>query len=488
MQIATEHPARTASNGGRADTEFDAIKGAFARMKAAHRDDPMPSYDQRIVWLDKLVGIIRQYRIEIAEAISDDFGHRSLHETQLAEIFTLITGIRHLKKHLKSWMRPDTRHVMLPMRPASAKVHPQPLGAVGVIAPWNYPFQLAICPVAAALAAGNRVMLKPSEYTPRTALLLRRVIRDAFEPEVLTVVTGGADVAAEFNRLPFDHLLFTGSTQVGRSVMRAAAENLTPVTLELGGKSPALVHESFPLERAAARIAAGKWFNAGQSCIAPDYLLVPSARVEATIEHIQKSVRRAYPTLKNNPDYTSVAHDKHHARILDLIADAVACGARKIEINPASERLDPAARKIAPTLLLGVNDDMRVMQEEIFGPVLPIIGYQSLEQAIEYVNERPRPLALYYFDFDKTRVQRVLEQTVSGGACINDTLIQFAVDDLPFGGVGQSGLGAYHGREGFDTFSHRKGVFYQSRLNAAAAMGPPYGPRVDKMLDLLLGK
>jgi len=488
MQIATDQPARPAANGGRGDEEFHAVEGAFARMKAAHRSDPMPSCEQRMAWLDKLLGIIRQYRNEIAEAISDDFGHRSLHETQIAEIFTLITGIRYIKKNLKSWMRPTARHVMLPMRPASARVFPQPLGVVGVIAPWNYPFQLAIGPVAAALAAGNRVMLKPSEYTPRTALLLRRVIRDAFEPEVLTVVTGGADVAADFSRLPFDHLLFTGSTHVGRSVMRAAAENLTPVTLELGGKSPVLVPESFPTARAAARIASGKWFNAGQACIAPDYVLVPHGQFDAMVEHIEKSVSKAYPTLAKNPDYTSIANEKHHARILGLIEDAVAHGARKLEINPAGERLDPAERKIAPTLLLGVSDEMRVMQEEIFGPVLPIIGYESLEQAIEYVNDRPRPLALYYFDHDRARVQRVLEQTVSGGACINDTLLHFAVDDLPFGGVGASGIGAYHGPEGFETFSHRKGVFYQSRVNAAAVMAPPYGLRVDKMLELLAGK
>jgi acyl-CoA reductase-like NAD-dependent aldehyde dehydrogenase len=485
MQIASEHAARPATDGRGA--EFDAVAHAFARMKAAYRSEPMPSFEQRVAWLDKLLGIIRQYRREIAETISEDFGHRSTHETQLGEILMLISSIRYMKKNLKSWMRPSARNVMLAMRPGSAKVHPQPLGVVGVISPWNYPFQLALGPVAAALAAGNRVMLKPSEYTPRTALLLRRVIRDAFEPEVLTVVTGGADVAADFSRLPFDHLLFTGSTQLGRTVMRAAAENLTPVTLELGGKSPVIVHESFSIARAAARIAAGKWFNAGQTCIAPDYVLVPSGKIDAMAEQLEKCVRKAYPTLKANPDYTSVVNDKHHARLLELAGDAVARGARKLEINPAGEALDPAERKIAPTLLLDVRDDMRVMHEEIFGPLLPILGYDSLDDAIAYVNDRPRPLALYYFDFDKARVRHVLEQTVSGGACVNDTVIHFAVDDLPFGGVGASGLGAYHGREGFETFSHRKGVFYQARLNAAAMMGPPYGARVDKMLALLSG-
>lgn len=489
MHIATDNPAHSAHNGTHLDSApSDALMGAFLRMKAAHRGDPMPSYEQRVASLDKLLSIVREYRKEIAEAICDDFGNRSLHETQIAEIFTLVTGIRYLKKNLSSWMRPQARHVMLPLRPGSAKVHYQPLGVVGVIAPWNYPFQLAMGPVAAALAAGNRVMLKPSEHTPRTSLLLRRVIRDAFEPEVLTVVTGGAEIGASFSGLPFDHLLFTGSTEVGRTVMRAAAENLTPVTLELGGKSPALLHDSFPVERAASRIAAGKWFNAGQTCIAPDYALVPSAKVDAFVTHVQKHVSRAYPTLVNNGDYTAIVNDKHYARVLDLVRDAEARGARKVEINPAVETLEPKQRKLAPTLLLDVRDDMRVMREEIFGPVLPVVGYDSIEEALGYIEDRPRPLALYYFDNDKDRVRRVLEQTVSGGATINDTLIQFAVDDLPFGGVGQSGLGAYHGREGFETFSHKKGVFYQSRINAAAALGAPYGTRTNKMLDLLLGK
>jgi len=488
MHIANDPAVRPATHGERGTTEHDAMEAAFGRMKAAQRAEPMPSYEQRIVWLNALLRIVRTYRKEIADAISEDFGNRSCHETQIAEIFTLVTGIRYMKKHLKAWMRPESRHVMLAMRPGSAEVHYQPRGVVGVIAPWNYPFQLAIGPVATALAAGNRVMLKPSEYTPRTSMLLRRVIRDAFQPEVVTVITGGAETGAAFSRLPFDHLLFTGSTHVGRIVMRNAAENLTPVTLELGGKSPALVHDSFPLERAASRIAAGKWFNAGQTCIAPDYVLVPNAKLDALVEQLRASVSRAYPTLKDNPDYTSLVNDKHHQRIVDLVEDAQARGARKVEINPAGEQLAADGRKVPPTLLTGVNDEMRVMQEEIFGPVLPIIGYESIEQALGYINDRPRPLALYYFDFDKRRVQQVLEQTVSGGVTVNDTLIHFAVDDLPFGGIGPSGLGAYHGFEGFTTFSHVKGVFRQARINAAASMSPPYRERVDKMLDLLIGK
>jgi coniferyl-aldehyde dehydrogenase len=480
--------SRIAPSAVRSESEVETLKATFDRMKAAYRKDPMPSYQQRIAWLDALLHMVRKNRKEIADAISQDFGNRSFHETQVAEIFTLVMGLRQMRKSLKGWMKPKSRHVMLAMRPGSAKVQYQPLGVVGVISPWNYPFQLALGPVAAALSAGNRVLLKPSEYTSRTSALMQRLLTEALPEDVVAVVLGGPDVGAAFSRLPFDHLLFTGSTHLGKMVMRAAAENLTPVTLELGGKSPALVHESFPIERAAQRVASGKWFNAGQTCIAPDYLMVPAAQQDAVVEQLKKSVSHAYPTLKDNRDYTSVVNDKHYERLRGLVDDAVAHGARKIEINPAGEQLASEGRKLAPTLLLDVNDEMRVMQEEIFGPVLPIIAYRSIEEAIQYINAHPRPLALYYFDFDKDRARRVLEQTVSGGATINDTLIHFAVDDLPFGGVGPSGIGAYHGFEGFTTFSHKKGVFYQAKLNAAASMGPPYAPRVDKMLDFLLGK
>jgi acyl-CoA reductase-like NAD-dependent aldehyde dehydrogenase len=359
---------------------------------------------------------------------------------------------------------------------------------VGIIAPWNYPVQLALAPLTGAIAAGNRVMLKPSEYTPKTSELLARLFGEAFPKDVVTVVTGGPEVGAAFSKLPFDHLLFTGSTAVGRNVMRAAAENLTPVTLELGGKSPALVHESFPIERAAARIAAGKWFNAGQTCIAPDYVLVPEGQLTKFVDALQASVAQSYPTIAHNRDYTSVVNDRHYGRLKTLVDDAVARGARKLEINPANEQIDPATRKLAPTVLLDVDDEMQVMQEEIFGPVLPVMGYRTLDDALAYVNDHPRPLALYYFDFDSGRAKRVLEQTISGGATINDTLIHFACDDLPFGGVGPSGIGAYHGREGFETFSHKKGVFHQAKINAAASMGPPYHSRVDRFLDFLIGK
>ncbi|MGD8862491.1 MAG: coniferyl aldehyde dehydrogenase [Myxococcales bacterium] len=468
--------------------QIEAMRQTFEAMKAAQKADPYPSYEERIARLDKLLSVTVKNRDAIAEAISADFGNRSYHETQIAEIFTSLTAIRYMKKQLKGWMKPRSRHVMLTLKPAKARVEYQPLGVVGIIAPWNYPYQLALIPLATAIAAGNRAMVKPSELTPRTAELMKKLWSEAFSPDVVSVVTGGPEVAAAFSSIAFDHLFFTGSTAVGRHVMQAAAKNLTPVTLELGGKSPAVVHESYPLDKAAGRIASGKWFNCGQTCIAPDYVLAPKGQVDALVEQLKAEVTRSYPSLADNRDYTAVVNERHYARLQGLIDDAVAKGATKIEINPAGETLDPGSHKIVPTILVGVTDEMRVMQEEIFGPVLPVRGYDALDQAIEYINDHDRPLALYYFDHDKDRAKDVLRRTTSGGAAINETVMHFAVDDLPFGGVGPSGMGAYHGAEGFETFSHKKAVLQQARINGAAAMSPPYGEKIDKLLGFLLGK
>jgi len=407
-------------------------------------------------------------------------------ETRLAEVLMLLDGIKYIKKHLKGWMKPQSRHVSMTYRPARAKVHFQPLGLVGVISPWNYPFQLALAPAAAAIAAGNRVLVKPSEYTPRSSELLVDIFADAFDQDTAGVVLGGPEVGEAFSRLAFDHLVYTGSTHVGRLVMRAAADNLVPVTLELGGKSPTIIHSDYPLEKAAERIAWGKWANAGQTCIAPDYVLVHESKLDALSEAIGASARRYYPTLRDNPDYTAIVNARHYERLNRLVSEAVSKGARKTEINPANETLEPGTKKIAPTLLTGVNDDMRVMQEEIFGPILPLVPYRTMEDAIDYVVSRPRPLALYYFDTDGRRVETVLERTVSGGACVNETMLHFGIDDMPFGGVGPSGMGAYHGREGFETFSHKKSVLYQAKWNATGLLAPPYGERIEKLLGFLL--
>ena len=343
------------------------------------------------------------------------------------------------------------------------------------LSPWNYPFDLSIGAAVDALAAGNRVMLKPSELCPRFSGLLARLVDEAFDPAELLVVQGDAAVASAFSTLPFDHLLFTGSTAVGRLVAAAAAQNLTPVTLELGGKSPVIIDPDCDLDRSAARLAWGKLVNAGQTCIAPDYLLVPHAREAAVVHAVSAAMTAMYPTLAGNPDYTSIISERHLQRLHALLTDASAHGATLHTINPAQESFDPAARKMAPVLVTGVTPAMRLMQEEIFGPILPIVGYDRFDDAIAYVNQRDRPLALYWFGNDTAHRERVLLETISGGVGINECLLHHSQQDLPFGGVGPSGQGAYHGQRGFNTFSKLKPIFIQSRFNAMGLVSPPYG-------------
>ena len=428
---------------------------------------------------------MKDHADEWADAISRDFGNRSRHETQLLEIFPCLEGIRHARRHVGRWMKPERRSTSKWFLPGSSRVQPQPLGVVGIVVPWNYPLYLAVGPLVPALAAGNRVMVKMSETTPATGELLARLVARHFDGGEVTVVNGGPDVAQAFCRLPFDHLLFTGSTGIGRHVMHAAADNLTPVTLELGGKSPAIIGRGFPVEEAASRVMYGKCLNAGQTCVAPDYALVPEESVDAFVDGARRAVASLYPTLAANPDYTTIVDERHRERLAHLVADAVARGARAIEINPAREDV-AAAGKRAPTLLTGVDDSMAVMREEIFGPVLPVVAYRTLEEAIAYVNARPRPLALYLFEHDRDAIDRVVTHTVSGGVTVNETILHIAQDDLPFGGVGASGMGHYHGREGFDTFSKRKAVFHQSRLNGLKLFRAPYGKRFESLVRLLL--
>jgi acyl-CoA reductase-like NAD-dependent aldehyde dehydrogenase len=366
------------------------------------------------------------------------------------------------------------------------------LGVVGIISPWNYPVNLALCPLVDALAAGNRAMIKPSELVPETAALLRDLVAEAFPTDQVTVVTGGAEVGEAFARLPFDHLVFTGSTRIGRLVMRAASENLVPVTLELGGKSPAIVGPDFSARSAAERILSGKLFNAGQTCIAPDYVLLPSGATEGFVEGCKQAVAKMYPTIENNPDYTSIVSDRHLARLRGYLQDAKAKGARVVEIVPPGEAVAKAdaseapSRKLPPSLVLDPTEEMTVMQEEIFGPILPIVTYQKLDDAIGYVNDHPRPLALYYFGHDKAAIDRVLAETFAGGVGINETLLHFAQDDLPFGGIGPSGMGQYHGREGFDAFTKLKPVFRQARVNTTGLMRPPYTKLLERLLKFLV--
>ena len=367
-------------------------------------------------------------------------------------------------------------------RPGYNRLIPQPLGVVGVVAPWNYPYQLSILPAVAALAAGNRVMIKPSELTPKSAELMARIVRETFDEDEIAIFPGDAAAGKAFVELPFDHLFFTGSTAVGRLVAQAAAKNLTPVTLELGGKSPLIVDTDSDFARIMPMVAVGKLFNAGQTCIAPDYALVPRARIDEFAAEFSRAVAKLYPTLAENRDYTSIVNGRHHARLEGLLADARARGATIVAINPAGEVLDPAKRKIAPTLVLGAGDDASIMREEIFGPLFPVVAYDRLDDAIRYVNERARPLALYWFGDDPAHRDRVLHGTIAGGVTVNGCLTHFAQEDQPFGGVGESGTGSYHGESGFRTFSKEKPVYYQGRLGLMPLLFPPYGRRMDAVL------
>jgi coniferyl-aldehyde dehydrogenase len=457
---------------------FDAQRDAYAR-------EPYPSLALRYDRLERLAVLIEEHEQEIVAAIGADFGTRPAQETRLAELFVIAAGVRHARRNLSRWMAQQRVPTPVYLWPGRSRLLRQPLGVVGVISPWNYPVQLALLPVLAALAAGNRVMLKPSELTSKTSALLARMVAQHFAPDEFAVVTGGPDVGDAFSRLPFDHLFFTGSTAVGRKIALAAAANLTPVTLELGGKSPALIHADADLRAAAPRLATGKLLNAGQTCIAPDYALVPASRVDALAAAVRDSAASLYPSFRDNPDYSSIVNDAHYRRLTALIDDAVRKGARAVGVDPGAAAPDAPSRKLAPTVLVGVNDSMAIMKEEIFGPVLPIEAYDSLDQAIGKINARPRPLSLYMFGGNAAARRRVLERTAAGGVTIDDTLLHFSNENLPFGGIGASGIGAYHGERGFLTFSHQKAVFIQPRLSLTWLLRPPYGKRFERVLQLL---
>lgn len=462
-----------------------ALQVSFAAARKACERDRMPDASARRDALSKLEQLLSTNAGAIEAAISSDFGNRSAHETRLLEMFPALAAVRDAMKHLKSWMKPRRSWASMWFLPARNEIRPQPLGVAGIIVPWNYPILLAVAPLAAALAAGNRVLIKMSELTPNTSELFATLIAQYFSTDQVTVINGGVEVAREFASLPFDHLLFTGSTSVGKQVMRAAAENLTPVTLELGGKSPAIIGPECNIEEAAAKIMFGKCLNAGQTCIAPDYVLLPRAREQAFATAAQRVVASLYPTLARNRDYTSIINARHFGRLQSYLDDAAARGASVLPIMPASESLDGTG-KMAPTLVANVTDEMRLMQDEIFGPILPLVPYDNLDEAIRYVNARPRPLALYYFGNFDDHIQQVLNETIAGGVTINDTLLHISQDNLPFGGVGPSGMGAYHGKCGFETFSKMKPIFHQSPVNGLGLFKPPYGKRFDTLIKFLL--
>ena len=444
----------------------------------------------RIDRLERARRLLVTHQQPICEAVAADFGQRSADITRLLDLFPAISALNYARRHVRRWMRPQRRRLGLPMGfpGARAAILYQPLGVVGLISPWNFPVLLTFGPLAGILAAGNRCLIKPSELTPRTSDLMRQLVGQFFDQTEVAVVTGDTQLAQQFSRLPFDHLLFTGSTAVGRQVMAAAAEHLVPVTLELGGKCPVVVGRSADLVRAVDRILLGKLANAGQMCLAPDYACIPRERLDEFVRQARLWAARVYPGFPSNADYTSLVNDRQAQRVEGLLADASAKGAQVIRL------IDPSAlagqRLVAPTLILGATSEMKIMQEEIFAPVLPICAYERISDVIGELNARAHPLALYYFGSDRDEERELLAHTRSGGVTINDVAMHFLAEELPFGGVGASGIGAYHGEHGFHRFSHARAVFRQTGFDVASLIGlrPPYGARLRRSLRLLIGR
>ncbi|WP_199913482.1 coniferyl aldehyde dehydrogenase [Ruegeria sp. Alg231-54] len=461
-------------------------------QKAHQAEHGAPNAAERKDRITRLIDLVLDNRDALIDAISADFGNRSHHETVAADIAGTVKQLKFARGNLDRWMRPEKAKVEFPLGllGARGRIHYQPLGVIGIVSPWNFPIYLAIGPMAEAFAAGNSVMLKPSECTPRTSDLLKSLIEANFAPHEAVVVTGGVEVAQAFTALPFDHLLFTGASTIGPHVLRAAAEHMVPTTLELGGKNPAIIAPSTDMNLAVARIAAGKGFNAGQVCLAPDYVLVPRAKMEEFATQLAAKLAEAFPTLSGNPDVTHIVTDRQFDRLKGLVEQARSAGARVVQVNPANEDLSATNEKILPpTLIVDADPALDVMQDEIFGPILPILPYDSLDQAISFANARPRPLAVYVFAKDAGEQEQVMEGTVSGGACINETIMHSTQNTLPFGGVGNSGMGAYHGLHGFKRFSHAKAIFKQINMDGVfKALRPPYGEKFFKTMAPFLKK
>ena len=450
------------------------------RQKQSYIAEGYVSAENRIDRIDRAINILEKNGEKLSEAMAADFGHRSLDQSQRTDIEGSVGPLKHAKKHLRQWMKPERRKVMFPLGLFGAKgrIEYQPLGVVGCISPWNFPVNLTFSPLGGIFAAGNRTMIKPSEFTAQTSKLMKELFAEAYDEDEVAVFTGGPDVGGAFSRLPFDHLLFTGATSIAKHVMRAAAENLVPVTLELGGKSPVVIGRSADMKLAASNIMAGKTMNAGQICLAPDYVFLPEESRDEFVDSARDSVASMYPNLKDNPDYTSIVNERHFDRLNGYLDDAKAKGADLVEINPANEDFSQQEHhRIPPTIILDPTEDMQVMQDEIFGPILPVKQYKDLDEPLDYINSHDRPLGLYYFGQDKSEENKVLNHTTSGGVTVNDVVMHVAQEDLPFGGVGPSGMGSYHGIDGFKNFSHAKAIYTQSKTvskMAAAMMRPPY--------------
>ena len=485
MSVAEQQPT----------TDIAAIRERMSnileKQKKAHVKEGPWSAEKRIDMMDRAIDLLIKYQHDIPKVIASDFGHRSEEASAFTDVAASIGSIKHAREHVRKWMKPSKRGVMFPLGllGSKARVDYVPKGSIGVISPWNFPVNLTFAPLGGIFAAGNRVMIKPSEFTPATSDLMAQMFSEAYSEEEVAVVTGGPEVGQAFTSLPFDHMLFTGATSIAKHVMRAAADNLVPLTLELGGKSPVVVSRNTDMEKTAGRIVTGKTLNAGQICLAPDYVMVPEEKIDDFVSETKKAVTRMFPTLKDNPDYTSVVNQRHFDRLQSYLEDAKAKGAEVVEINPANEDFSQQPHhKIPPTLVINPSEDMKIMQEEIFGPLMPVKGYKQVDEAIDYINEHDRPLGLYFFGSDKEEANKVVNNTTSGGVTVNDVIMHIAQEDLPFGGVGPSGMGAYHGIEGFREFSHAKAVYNQTGSNLVHMMQPPYGDKIKKMLKMQIKK
>ena len=442
------------------------------RLKQACQAHPMPSLAQRRSRLTALKSALLAHKQALCDALALDYGQRSDYDSLVADILPCVMQINYSLKRLKGWMRPARRHPGLLLAPARVEVHYQPLGVIGIMVPWNFPVMLSLGPLIGAIAAGNRAMIKLSEFTPHTNAVLRTLLAQVFGDDEVVVIEGDAGLAAAFSTLPFDHLLFTGSTAVGRLVMAAAAPQLTPLTLELGGKSPCLIAPDMPLALAVERMIFGKSLNAGQICVAPDYVLLPRGQEQAFIEAYQAHFRRLYPKGLDSPDYGSIINRAQYERLTAWLAEAKQAGA---QVHPcASPARDDGARRLVPHLLTEVPGHCQLMQQEIFGPLLPLVPYDSIDEALAYIAARPRPLACYLMSLDPALQSRLIRETHAGGMAINECLFQVAADDAPFGGIGPSGMGHYHGHEGFLTFSKAKTVLRRGRFSAGTLIHPPY--------------
>ena len=487
---ATRPASRTAERGmpmdemPGIDAERDRLMTMLTAQQQAFRARRAPlSHAERITALSSLQQVLFERRYDFVDALDRDFGGRSTEETLLLEIFVLIDEIRHTRRHLKRWMKPHSVMPNWQFLPSTTRFIYQPLGVVGVMGAWNYQLLLTLSPLIGAISGGNHVMVRPSEVAPASSELMREVIDHCFPSEYVTVVTGGLETSQAFSTLPFDHLIFTGSSRVGRIIMRNAAEHLTPVTLELGGKSPALIGEHYDVASAARKIVHGKFQNAGQTCVAPDYVLVAESQREAFIAAASEACARFYPKLVDNPDYTRIISPRHYQRLEAIVREVEQGGGKVHRVNPADEDCSEATRVFPPTLVSDCPPDSVALTEEIFGPILPVVTYKSLDQALDYINERPKPLALYYFSNNRALHRKVLYGTISGGVTVNGCIYHLPQNNLPFGGVGESGMGAYHGIDGFETFSKKKAIFFQSRFSLTRYMRPPYG----RLMGLLLG-